>query len=92
MNTQEREQLRREECRHVVLAYLHDRPAAAQAVHTIASILRTRGHDFAYEEVQAACLHWDNSKDLEAICQPGGAIPHYRITSQGNITHERTLV
>lgn len=92
MDTREREQLYRDEVRATVLAYLHDRPTVAQSADTIARTLRPRGHSYSAEDVRDACVYWAGLQDLERHYPAGSGTPHFRITSRGINTYERSLV
>lgn len=92
MDTEEREQLRRDDCRAIVLQYLASRPAIAQSAGVIADVLRTRGHDFDAKEVRDACLYFKDHGHTEQLFKPGQNTPHYRITAQGIDAHERSRV
>lgn len=92
MSEQEREQLRRDEVRAAVLVYLHDRPTVAQSADTIARTMRPRGQDFSTEEVRDACVYWCGMQDLERHYPAGSGTPHFRITSHGINSYERSRV
>jgi hypothetical protein len=92
MTQEERDQLRRDDCRAIVLQYLHARPTVAQSADVIASVLRSRGHDFSAEELTQACSYWLGHCDVERIFKPGQNTAHYRITAKGTDTYERSRV
>lgn len=92
MTTEERDQLKRDDLRAVLLHYLHDRPSVAQSADTIARILRSRGMDCAMEEVRDACLYWEGAGAFERHYVHGGGTPHFRITTQGVHAYERSIV
>ena len=92
MSQEERDQLRRDEARAVVLHYLHDRAAVAQTADVIARTLSAHGHTLTAEEIKAACIYFEGSKDMERNYPPGGNTPHWRITTQGINTYERSRV
>lgn len=92
MNEQERGQLRRDDARAIVLGYLHDRPSVAQSADTMGRVLKARGHDFTHEEIRDACHYWEGTGDVEKHYVQGGGTPHFRISSLGINTFERSRV
>ncbi len=94
MTAEERDQLRRDDCRAIVLQYLHARPTVAQSAKVISDVLRTRGHDFTGEEVTDACRYFRGCDPacVETIYKPGVNTPHFRITSAGIDAYERSQV
>ena len=92
MDNEAREQLRREDCRIQVRAYLYERGMKiAQRSDVIARTMRAQ-FDFSAEEVEAACLFLEGDGQLEAVQSGVGATKHFRITSKGILEHERSQV
>ncbi len=80
---------RAEECRHVVLGYLVNRPSVAQAAATIHHRLTITEWDFSLIEVQEACGFLAGMELVKEITDPMGSTKHYQATSTGILQHER---
>ena len=92
MSTEAREQLRREDCRLQVRAYLYERGMKiAQRADVIARTMRPQ-FDYTTEEVDAACLFWAGNGQFEEVRSSAGATRHYKITTEGMREHEASLV
>jgi hypothetical protein len=81
-------QLRREDCRRAVRAYLYARQAVAQSPATI-----TRGlgmeHDFSLAEVTAALRFLVDLGQLKIPENKLGASEHFQINAAGILAEER---
>lgn len=89
--SEKRDQLRKEDCRHAVLAHLYDRSSVAQSAATVHRHLR-REYDFDIQEVEAACNFVAGDGYLDALPDGMGATPHYRITTKGIRHYEQSRV
>ncbi len=93
MSEEKRNQARREEIRHEVLAHLYNRSSVAQSAATILRHLR-REMELELSEVESACeyLAASDIDYLELIRDPLGATRHYRITGKGSQFYESSRV
>lgn len=85
-------QLRREDCRYGVRAYLAQRPTIAQTSDTICRrIVRSGEGDFEPSEIDAALnfLEGLQPPQVQAKHSPIGATLYYQITAAGVLAHER---
>lgn len=83
-------QLRREECRQAVRAYLANRPVVAMRVAAITRGLRDEGA-FSEDEVEQALafLASLSPPQVAARSAPLGASQSWQITAAGTLAHER---
>lgn len=82
---------RNEECRMTVRGYLAERNTVAQTAATIQRRLRTE-HDFTLDEVKSACAFLEGLEHVSKHFSPDGVSAHYKITSEGVLAWERSLV
>lgn len=81
-------QLRREDCRRAVRAYLYARQAVAQSAATVTRGL-TMEHDFTLAEVSSALRFLHDLQQLKIPENSMGAIEHFQITARGILAEER---
>lgn len=91
MNADTQQLQRNEDCRRVVLSYLAARSTVAQTPNTIAQRLRTE-HDFTNAEVTSACAFLLSAELLTEHRDPLGATAYFKVTAEGILQHERSLV
>ena len=86
------EQLRREDCRFSVRAYLAGRPSIAQTADTICRRMRKFGDgDFTETEVEDALSFLSTLTPPQAVSvrEAIGSTLYWRITAAGTLAHER---
>jgi hypothetical protein len=87
MNENERQQLRREECRKEVLAYLAERPGLALSADAITRGLRQYGYSLA--DVTAALIFKRDKGHVKCEPDADGATLYFQVTAEGTLAHER---
>lgn len=83
-------QVRREDCRRAVRAYLAERPVVALRVEAIVRGLRDLG-EFDPDEVRDALHFLSGLSNAQVKAAPNtlGASMAWQITSEGTLAHER---
>lgn len=84
------QQMRREEARRKVRGYLAERPAVAlRAMQIVRGLNAGDANDFTEEEVLVALVFLHGIGQLARIADTLGSTPHWQITTDGTLAHER---
>ena len=90
--TQNADQLRREECRKLTLTYLALRQELEFRIEAIVrGLTRNYAADFTQEEVKVALTFLEDRGYTKHRPDPMGATPTYQATSDGVLVYERGI-